>query len=211
MFAVITLADRSQQGKYLSLKDGGSLEMVVLEGHIIEKGKLIDTFSTWGPFFRISFDLLITSFGPLEYSSVLSFKGNDAANNCCNPGDRVPIIQLHSAGRLCFANSVSGNGNHNFYGNVQLNKWHKIEIEQDKLDGKVIYFLPSQTFVYKYYARFTSLLKLMGYRLEVMKIAIQRYLKMFKFLPETISKIQLTRDTRTWNMKGFQKVNMKYF
>ena len=107
------------------------------EGEIIEKGKLIDTIATWGPFFKISFDLFIISFGPSKWSSVLSFKGNGATQNCCNNGDRVPIIQLHSAGRLYFINAVNGEGNHNFYEIVQSNKWHNIEIEQKNLNGKV--------------------------------------------------------------------------
>ena len=138
-------AFRSPAGKYLSLKDDGSLELkrVAPEGEIIERGKLIDRFSTWGPGYKISFYLSIQSFGPSEWSSVLSFKGNDAASNCCNPGDRVPSIFLHLSGRLQFS-QINKFGNDVFYGNVQLNKWHKIDIEQRKFEGKVIYFLPSQ-------------------------------------------------------------------
>ena len=91
----------------------------------------------WGPFFRISFDLFITSFGPSEWGSILSFKGNGGTNNCCRPGDRVPIVQLRSNGQLYFINSVNGEGNYFFYHGVELNKLYKIEIEQKKVDEKV--------------------------------------------------------------------------
>ena len=131
-------AFRTLAGEYLSLKDDGSL-MVLPEEEIIEKGKLLDTFSTWGPFFKISFDLLIKSLGPAQWSSVLAFKGNDASKSCCDHGDRVPLIAVHSAGHLFFSNSVNGDGNYYFQIDniVQLNKWHKIEIEQKQFDWKV--------------------------------------------------------------------------
>ena len=79
--------------------------------------------------------MFITSFGPSEWGSILSFKGND--NNCCNDGDRVPIVQLRSNGQLYFINSVNGEGNYFFYHGVELNKLYKIEIEQKKVDEKV--------------------------------------------------------------------------
>ena len=104
---------------------------------MIERGRLIDTVEAWGPLFKISFDLFITSFGPSEWGSILSFKGNGGTNNCCNNGDRVPIVQLHNNGELFFINSINGNGNAYFHTAVDLNKWYKIEIEQTRIDGKV--------------------------------------------------------------------------
>ena len=103
----------------------------------IERGRLIETVESWGPFFRISFDLFISSFGPSEWSSILSFKGNGGTSNCCNNGDRVPIVQLRKNGQLYFINSVNGNGNAYFHTAVDTNKWYKIEIEQTMIDEKV--------------------------------------------------------------------------
>ena len=105
-------------------------------GEMIERGRLIDTVEAWGPLFKISFDLFINSFGPSAWSSILSFKGNGGSNNCCNNGDRVPIVQLNENGQLYFINSV--NGNAHFHTGVDLNKWHKIEIQQNRIDGKVV-------------------------------------------------------------------------
>ena len=103
----------------------------------IERGRLIDTVESWGPFFRITFDLFISSFGPSEWSSILSFKGNGGTSDCCNNGDRVPIVQLSKNGQLYFINSVNGNGNAYFHTAVETNKWYKIEIEQTMIDEKV--------------------------------------------------------------------------
>ena len=103
----------------------------------IERGRLLETVESWGPFFRISFDLFISSFGPSEWSSILSFKGNGGTSNCCNNGDRVPIVQLRKNGQLYFINSVNGNGNAYFHTAVETNKWYKIEIEQTMIDEKV--------------------------------------------------------------------------
>ena len=91
----------------------------------------------WGPFFRISFDLFVSSLGPSQWGSILSFKGNGGTNDCCNNGDRVPIIQLNENGELYFINSVNDNGNAYFTTPVETNKWHEIVIEQTKIDDQV--------------------------------------------------------------------------
>ena len=104
---------------------------------MIERGRLIDTVEAWGPFFRISFDLFVTALGPSEWGSIISFKGNGGTNNCCNNGDRVPIVQLRDNGQLYFINSVNDNGNAHFHTAVDTDKWYQIEIAQTRIDGKV--------------------------------------------------------------------------
>ena len=49
----------------------------------------------------------------------------------------MPFIGLRSDGVLHVTNSVNGNGNYHLNGKVQSKKWHKIEIEQKNLNGKV--------------------------------------------------------------------------
>ena len=51
-------------------------------GTKIQKNKEIGTIDSWGPFFRVSFDLIIHSYVN-GYSSVLSFKGNGGTYDCC--------------------------------------------------------------------------------------------------------------------------------
>ena len=80
---------------------------------------------TWGPFFRISFDLLIHSYvkgkGKQGWSSVLAF-------------DKKPSIDLNKNGELRF---FFEKRNYNFISNVDLNKWYNISIEQKPNNEKV--------------------------------------------------------------------------
>ena len=179
----------------------------------IERGRLIDTVEAWGPFFRITFDLFISSFGPSTWSSILSFKGNGGTNNCCNNGDRVPIVQLRDNGELYFINSVNGNGNAHFHTRVETNKWLEIEIEQTKMDGKVENYITLLSIDRKlrrkkrrhrrhfsimiFFSRFSSLSKLTTKKSKEMKTMTQGLLKMSEYLPEIVSMIQPMRDLRT--------------
>ena len=80
---------------------------------------------TWGPFFRISFDLIIHSYvkgkGKQGWSSVLAF-------------NKKPSIDLNKNGELRF---FFENRKYNFISNVVLNKWFNISIEQKPKNKKV--------------------------------------------------------------------------
>ena len=129
-------------------------EIINLSG-VVKKDNMIGTIGSWGPYFRISFEMMIKSFGADKMTNILSFKGNGATSNCCEIGDRVPALFMenkdkHGHPSLFFAHSLSGNGNY-FYRRwidlqqfkspnyMELNKWYKIIIEQKKElhDGKV--------------------------------------------------------------------------
>ena len=62
----------------------------------ITKGKEIGTIDSWGPYFRISLDLIIHSHAYDGYSSVLAFRGNGGTYDCCEIGDRIPAIFEHT-------------------------------------------------------------------------------------------------------------------
>ena len=47
-------------------------------GTKIQRNKAIGTIDSWGPFFRVSFDLIIHSFRQYEWTSLLAFRGNGA-------------------------------------------------------------------------------------------------------------------------------------
>ena len=93
----------------------------------MKKNKEIGVINgTWGPFFRISFDLIIHSYvkgkGKQGWSSVLAF-------------DKKPSVDLNKNGELRiffqrrkYTFSTS---------NVDLNKWYNISIEQKPNDKKV--------------------------------------------------------------------------
>ena len=104
---------------------------------------------TWGPFFRVSFDLIIHSHkkgkGKKGWSSILAFNNeiSDCCNqqpikrSCCNKGDNVPAITVTKKGVLIFTNSVNGNKNHKINFNIELNSWYNITIEQKPKKEKV--------------------------------------------------------------------------
>ena len=118
-------------------------EIINLSG-VVKKDNMIGTIGSWGPYFRISFEMMIKSFGADKMTNILSFKGNGATSNCCQVGDRAPAIFLENKERyLVFSNPVNGNGRYSYkYRGLQLNKWYKITIEQikDISRGKVRVF-----------------------------------------------------------------------
>ena len=77
---------------------------------------MVGTIETWGPLFRISFDLTFNSKPTTEHDyNILAFKGNGATNDCCNIGDRVPYFVFYpdeTPERLHFASAVGANGNY---------------------------------------------------------------------------------------------------
>ena len=94
----------------------------------VKKDKEIGSINgTWGPFFRISFDLIIHSYvkgkGKQGWSSVLAF-------------DKKPSIDLNKNGKLRFfflKRKYSFSSNKAF----RQNKWYNISIEQKAFNEKV--------------------------------------------------------------------------
>ena len=92
----------------------------------ILRDKEIGTMESWGPFFRVSFDLIIHSLLEDEWSSVLAFADG------LKP---IPAINFHRSGFLNFQNY---NFKLTFDFNVKLKKWYNVIIEQKTSNGKVI-------------------------------------------------------------------------
>ena len=109
-------------------------------GTKVQYDKEIGTIDSWGPFFRVSFDLIIHSLHPSHpWTSLLSFRGNGAVCNKCEYGDRVPAIFLDNLrGKI----QVSNNGEHNIHDyfppQIELNHWYNIIIEQKSTTGQVL-------------------------------------------------------------------------
>ena len=77
----------------------------------------------WGPFFRISFDLIIHSLDQHGFSNILSFRALSTF---------YPHVGLHSTGYLRFRR------NHDFFNfAIEKNQWYNIVIEQKLLKRKV--------------------------------------------------------------------------
>ena len=119
------------------------LEIARVEGKngIIERNHQLATIDEWGPFFKITFDLIIYSNIDSNidgWSSVLAFRGNGAVDDASNYGDRVPAIFYNNIeGYLLFANSVNGDPNFNIIHYIELNRLYNIKITQKEKDGQV--------------------------------------------------------------------------
>jgi len=119
---------------YETLPDFGTVKK-------INGNNLIGCINSWGPLFRVSFDLKINKLvrgDPVwGWSNVIVFKADD------KDGSRIPALFIHRMMKfgLYISNSVNGNGNHHFlYTKFHLNKWMKFVLEQSEArDGKVYY------------------------------------------------------------------------
>ena len=110
-------------------------------GTKIQKGKEIGTIDSWGPFYHISFDLIIHSLkieDSLAVSNILNFI-EDGEDQKKEWGDflNVPSIFLYRSGYLEYWNFVD-NQNEFFQYNIELNQWYNIVIEKKAVNGKVI-------------------------------------------------------------------------
>ena len=108
---------------------------------VVKKNTEIGKIATWGPQFRVSFDLKINSHVAGNrggWSNVISFKSNGGTSNMWKIGDRIPAIFINRKGFLHFTNAVNGNSNHVFdFKPIKLNKWYSIAIQQKRENGKV--------------------------------------------------------------------------
>ena len=103
----------------------------------VKKNNLLQTIDSWGPFFKVTFDLMVHSKPSSYWSSILAFKGNNGSSDFDKYGDRAPAIFYNQLGKLHFVNAVNGNKRYVFDRPIDLGKWYKIEMEQVSLNGKV--------------------------------------------------------------------------
>ena len=96
---------------------------------------------TWGPSFRVSFSLLITSFDgdnlfKGKWAELLRFTNTD--NNCCRMGDRIPAIFTNINGFIQVATQIDNKGNRWKNINLDENVWYNLEILQSVQNSKVV-------------------------------------------------------------------------
>ena len=105
------------------------------------KNNEIGIIKSWGPLFRVSFDLKINSLvhgdPTLGWANIFVFEQGVPPDN--DNGKRVPALFIHRYQNLglYFANSVNGNGNyHHTYSKFELEMWQHYTIEQTRTGGK---------------------------------------------------------------------------
>ena len=98
----------------------------------VENNNLIGIIPSWGPTFKISFELKVLSFAtcsPMDMTNYLTFTATD--NNCCDIGDRIPAFFTNSGGFLQLAMQINDNGNViKSSPKLEEDVWYKLEVEQ---------------------------------------------------------------------------------
>ena len=75
----------------------------------MKKNNLLQTIDSWGPFFKVTFDLMVHSKPTSHWSGLLAFKGNGGSSNLGKYGDRAPAIFYNKNGYLRFSDALDGN------------------------------------------------------------------------------------------------------
>ena len=105
----------------------------------VKDNNLLAIVPSWGPIFKISFELKVLSFStcsPTNMANYLTFTATD--NNCCDIGDRIPAFFTNSGGFLQLATQIDENGNlMERSPNLEENKWYQVEVEQFMEDQTV--------------------------------------------------------------------------
>ena len=93
------------------------------------------TLPSFGKTFFVSFGLLITEHTP-GWRNVIHLTIGSENSRC---GDRIPAVYVSPKNYLQIASCVNGNKDFGFYSSGQLvvDQWYQIEIEQVDRDGKV--------------------------------------------------------------------------
>jgi len=99
-------------------------------GTPVRRNNLIGLIPSWGPYFKISLDLMVFRHSKNIWTSVLAFKANNGVTNSKKHGDRIPAIFLHKDGFIGIRSSINGNINYWSNHRIKLQKWHKIIMEQ---------------------------------------------------------------------------------
>ena len=112
-------------------------------GTKIQSNKEIGTIDSWGPFFRVSFDLIIHSLRHFAtWTSLLDFHAYGTICEHC-AYHRVPVLYLNSRfGVIMFGNTFVRSGSDKFLSDkflfkIELNHWYNIIIEHRSVNGKV--------------------------------------------------------------------------
>ena len=106
----------------------------------ISQGNLITTLPTWGPSYRITFELYINSFDGAnlkngKLAELLRLTTTDG--NCCAIGDRIPAIFTDKGGFIQVGTQIGNMGNK--WKNVNLNEktWYRLDLMQYTWNNKV--------------------------------------------------------------------------
>ena len=80
-------------------------------------------------------NIWIDALNGMPWSELLRFTVTE--NDCCDPGDRVPAIFVHSDGFIYVTSHVGTNANFPTNVPIKLKTWMRVEIKQYPENGEV--------------------------------------------------------------------------
>ena len=95
---------------------------------------LLDTIASWGPLFKVSFQLKLNNYGN-KIDSLLHFTATDS--NGLGAGERVPAIFVKSSGYLLFRAHIGTTTDWGFNKKWDLGEWHDVSMIQHVKNGEV--------------------------------------------------------------------------
>ena len=102
----------------------------------IQKDKAVGEFQNWGKLYTVEFEIIVVKNSGSGWTNVFHFTTD---GNCCNNGQRIPALWIHSTGHFHITSAVNGNGNYWKNFDFVLGKMHHITIKQYEVSGKYWY------------------------------------------------------------------------
>ena len=104
---------------------------------MVKKNTKIGTIGSWGPQFRVSFELKISSVSGSIWRSILVFKSDGGTSDREKLGDRIPGIFLFPKEKFLLFSSPNKNEDGLEFKPIKFNKWYIINIEQKMENNEV--------------------------------------------------------------------------
>ena len=143
----LTIPDWKTGGGYICMS---TITVVGSEAIDVEKGNLLTTLSSCGPSFEISLDVKISSWKS-GYANIIHLS---EGGNCCNVGQRIPVVYTYNNNgvkTLYVSSAIGNNGNYGISGKwyipeIPTNSWFTLEISQFEKEVKfkqllILYFI----------------------------------------------------------------------
>ena len=104
---------------------------------IVTKDNLAATLPRWGEYFEVYMNIWIDALEGNEggWSELLRFTVTE--KDCCDPGDRIQAIFVHSDGYIHVTSHIGTNANFPTNVPIKLKTWMRVEIKQYPENGEV--------------------------------------------------------------------------
>ena len=98
---------------------------------------MVKTFKSWGPSFKVEFDIKVTKLPRRGWRNVFLFTAVDHLDG--RSGARVPGFWINRNGKFYIGSDVNGNWNHRKHFRFVVGKKYHITIQQLKVSGNYYY------------------------------------------------------------------------